>query len=515
MEKRAVIYVRVSDPSQIENNSLSTQEEICRKFARDKGYEVIKVFREEGVSAKFTHTRPQLRELIGYCIKKPNNISAVIIYKIDRFSRNVEAGLAAIGLLAQHKVAVISATEVTEENAMGKAMRTIMMTLGQLDNELKGERVKDNMQAVFRDGLWPFKAPLGYKRRFKTKEENKGLVVMPDPNLSPIITHMFENAAKGIYTKAQLARIMNSEGFADFYRTKADHKIVRNILTKTFYYGRSYAPKWNEYAEGQHKPLTDEETWTKAYHYLILKKKNFVYQDVQQYPLKGALKCGYCLFVMTTSPSMGGKGIVNYYECKNKKCRKGRINANKAHEQFQDILDQIQPTPRVIKLFEYAVFSEWDRAISHAKEEAERLEKHIGSLRKELQSIRKAKDDGIYTADEAREEAERIRQEIGVADIERSEIKIEQYDSEIVREFTEQFLRNLNFLWSNLDLAKRQAFLQKVFNSSLICDKDKKIRTDSLAPAFKLIEALKDEKGDNVSPPHFAKATRGAMVLQK
>ncbi len=42
MEKRAVIYIRVSDPSQIENNSLETQEKYCRNFAKSHGYEVLK-----------------------------------------------------------------------------------------------------------------------------------------------------------------------------------------------------------------------------------------------------------------------------------------------------------------------------------------------------------------------------------------------------------------------------------------------------------------------------------------
>jgi len=48
MEKRAVIYIRVSDPSQIENHSLETQDKICREYAKTKGYEVVKLFREEG-----------------------------------------------------------------------------------------------------------------------------------------------------------------------------------------------------------------------------------------------------------------------------------------------------------------------------------------------------------------------------------------------------------------------------------------------------------------------------------
>lgn len=55
MEKpRAVIYIRVSDPSQIENNSLETQLKTCQGYAERSGLEVVKTFSEEGVSAKTT-----------------------------------------------------------------------------------------------------------------------------------------------------------------------------------------------------------------------------------------------------------------------------------------------------------------------------------------------------------------------------------------------------------------------------------------------------------------------------
>ncbi len=503
-EKTRVIYIRVSDPSQIENNSLETQEKVCRQFAQLKGYEVVNVFSEEGKSAgKEIHKRLALREALTFGSKKSNNISYLIVYNFKRFSRNTEEGLAAISLLAKNGVEVISATEVSEMNPIGRAIRTVFIALGQMENELKGEVVKDNMQAVFRKGLWPFKAPVGYKRKFRTKEENKGHEVIPDPNLAPIITRMFENAAKGIYAKAQLARMMNVEGFGNYYHTKADHKVVRNILEKSFYYGNMYAPKWKENAIGKHIPLTDEQTWEKAYHYLILKKKNFVYQNVEQYPLKGALKCEYCMEVMTTSPSRGSAGIVNYYECKNKKCRKLRINATNAHKQFLDILKRMQPTERVIKLFQHMVFTEWDKVINQAADDAERLEDRIQKLKDELKSIRKAKDDGIYTTEQAKEEAERVQQDLVVLNIEKSDIRIEQYNTEIVKKFTGRFLKDLTLLWDNLDLPKRQAFLQKAFDGSLICGKDKKIRTYTLAPSFELIEALASKKGENVTPTRF------------
>src|SRR3989344_351334 len=129
MENRVVIYLRVSDQSQIENNSLETQEKSCRVFAKTKQGKVIKIFRDEGKSAKHVYTRPALRELFSYCAKKQNNINAVIVHKFDRFSRDTHEGLAAIALLAKSKVEVLSATEVSEINPMGTAMRTILMAL--------------------------------------------------------------------------------------------------------------------------------------------------------------------------------------------------------------------------------------------------------------------------------------------------------------------------------------------------------------------------------------------------
>lgn len=500
MEKRAVIYIRVSDPSQVENNSLDTQEKICRQYATTHGYEVVQLFREEGESAKHVYTRDKLTELVKFCSNKKNQISYLIVYKMDRLSRNMVEGLQLITLLTTYGVLVRSATEQFGEDAAGTFLKNIVMAAAQYDNEQKGEKVTDNMKASFRGGLWPFKCPVGYKRRFRTKEENHGLPVIPHPELAPIVTQMFINAAQGIYTKSQLARIMNTEGFADHYRVPADHKIVHGILSKTFYYGRTYARKWDESAEGLHTPLIDEPTWQKAYHYLILKKKNYEYQDSTLYPLKGALRCEYCDHPMTSSPSRGSSGkLVYYYECKYKNCQKLRINAKLAHEQFEDLLSNIKPTDRVTKLFEHLVFTEWDKVIAQARKDIARYDHKINAQKNELRSIRKAKDDGTYTPDEAKEEAERVRQSIAIAEIERSDIRIQQYDREIVREFTRRFLENFPLLWNSLDLSKQQAFLYKVFEGVVICTKDKKIRTVKLSPSFELIQSLSEQNSENVS----------------
>lgn len=246
--------------------------------------------------------------------------------------------------------------------------------------------------------------------------------------------------------------------------------------------------------------MIDEPTWKKGYNYLILKKKNYQYQDTDLYPLKGALKCEHCGHPMTTSPSRGNSGIVPYYECRQKDCKKLRVNVKDAHIKFEALLTAIQSTNRVIKLYQHLIFTEWNQAINDARAAADRMDRRVLELKDELKSIRKAKDDGIYTAEQAKEEAEKIQQDLMVVEIERSELRIEQYNAEAVREFTGSFLKNLALLWGVMDLPKRQAFLQEVFMGTVVCTANKEIRTSELSPSFQLIEALKAEKGENVTP---------------
>ena len=68
------------------------------------------------------------------------------------------------------------------------------------------------------------------------------------------------------------------------------------------------------------------------------------------------------------------------------------------------------------------------------------------------------------------------------------------------RLLTDPFLNNLPMLWSKLDLAKRQALLQKVFGESILVSSDRKIRTDKLSPSFQLIEAIASSDGEIVTP---------------
>ncbi len=196
----------------------------------------------------------------------------------------------------------------------------------------------------------------------------------------------------------------------------------------------------------------------------------------------------------------GRNGHHFYYECHNKACaKKERIDIDGAHKQFLELLDRIQPSQRTLKLFNQLVFDEWDTTIENAQREATLKSDQIAKLEAKLTSIAESNSKGILNDEEAMARAEETRRDIAVLKIERSDIRIEQYDTEAVKNFTESFSTNLSRLWVGLDLSQKQAFQVEVFPKGVLA-KDWKIRTAELSQSFALIEALSNENFDLVTP---------------
>ncbi len=85
----AVIYTRVSTDKQVGNASLETQEKACRAFCAQNGWEPLRLFREEGESAK-TADRPQLLAAIDFCHQMKPSPDFFVVYAVDRLARNAE-----------------------------------------------------------------------------------------------------------------------------------------------------------------------------------------------------------------------------------------------------------------------------------------------------------------------------------------------------------------------------------------------------------------------------------------
>ena len=87
-KKIAGLYIRVSTEDQArEGFSLPEQEKRLRAMCEYKGYEIYKVYKDAGISAKTGNKRPAFEELLQDI--KDKKCNTIVVLKLDRLTRSV------------------------------------------------------------------------------------------------------------------------------------------------------------------------------------------------------------------------------------------------------------------------------------------------------------------------------------------------------------------------------------------------------------------------------------------
>ena len=86
----------------------------------------------------------------------------VIVYKIDRLSRNTDDYSHLRILLKRYGVEIKSTTEFFENNPAGRFMENTMANIAQFDNDVRAERCSNGMREAVREGRYVWCAPVGY-----------------------------------------------------------------------------------------------------------------------------------------------------------------------------------------------------------------------------------------------------------------------------------------------------------------------------------------------------------------
>ena len=160
------LYPRVSTEDQSRfGHSLDEQEDKLQKLCDFKDYEIYKVYREEGVSAK-NMNRPKFQEMIQDM--KDGKINKIIVYKLDRLTRSIKDLETICSLLEEYHCSLESvAEEINTETANGKFFIRMLTILAQLEIERTSERTKFGLTGAVKKGHFSGKAPLGYNKMLK------------------------------------------------------------------------------------------------------------------------------------------------------------------------------------------------------------------------------------------------------------------------------------------------------------------------------------------------------------
>lgn len=493
----AVIYTRVSTEEQTQNYSLDSQEKECRLYANRNNLTTVKVFREEGASGKTVSGRPELKSLLTYCTTKKNNISSVLVYKFDRWSRNVAEGLSVVAMLAKQGINVQAVTEPTEDNAMGKAMRGMMLVMAELDNNVKSERVKCGMMAAFEAGRWPWGAPIGYKH---TVVDGKKKIILL-ASFKPILINLFEEAGKNIYTKEQLANKLNIWGFEKLWGRPATIKTIDKIIKKKFYFGMMEASTWKQETMGTHEAVIEESVWQKAYVALYGKPKNYVRTGKSNdFSLKVFTRCGSCFKPLRGSYNRGNGGLYANYHCTEKGCECRVIERKeKLEENFRLHLKMFSLSEIQQKLLRAVLLEKFDAKVRNQEHEENIIRNRLEEIKSERLAIIKSTSKELITNEEAIPLLDKLKIDEMASNLELSESKIDKHEAETVINFTASFLSDVGKLWERLDTDKRIKLQYAIFPKG-VTYKDGEFGTNEISPSFNLIQHFAEEKSPLVTP---------------
>lgn len=156
---KAVVYCRVSTKEQVKNLSLGIQETQGLEYCRKNGWEVARIFRDEGASAKTTD-RAEFQRMLDFCKEARNGIGYVVVNDLSRFSRYAHDQFSVMADLNANGINLRSVTEDINETPTGKMLSGLKAVMNQHENDVKAERTKLGMRKAASMGNFPFKRHL-------------------------------------------------------------------------------------------------------------------------------------------------------------------------------------------------------------------------------------------------------------------------------------------------------------------------------------------------------------------
>ncbi len=295
--------------------SIESQTEEMEQFAKDQGFNVVRIFKDEGSAHK-----PNNRD--GYMVMMDmlcnGEIDAVLTWKADRLARNMVEGGQIIHSLQSGVLKCIQTRY--SRFTPNDSMLSLTVELG-MANQFSldlSKNIKRGNKTKIGKGGWCGVAPHGFLNDRIDK------TVIHDPERFHLVRRMWDLYLTGTYSLSQICKISDEDwGFRTIKRkkqggTKLHISSLHSILTNPFYYGRVGKGKNENW--GTHKPMVSQKEFEKVQE--ILGREGRAKTESREFPFTGLIKCGECDSAITAEQKVK-------YACP--KCRL-QLTARNPHE---------------------------------------------------------------------------------------------------------------------------------------------------------------------------------------
>jgi site-specific DNA recombinase len=283
----AVTYARVSSKEQEkEGFSIPAQLKLLKEYASANGFAVVQEY-VDVETAKQTG-RAAFGEMVAY-LKAHPSVRAMLVEKTDRLYRNpkdwVTVGELDVEMHSPKECVVLS----RESRSSEKFMHGIKVLMAKNIDNLS-EEARKGMQEKAEQGIWPAKAPLGYRN--VTGPDGKK-VITTDPAIAPLIGKLFEWYASGNISLKETARKAREAGLIyPNSGAKVPISTVHTILRNRLYTGWF---EWNgKLIQGEHEALVPVELWERVQGVLDGRFAGKAKRCRHDFAFSGLIPCAQC-----------------------------------------------------------------------------------------------------------------------------------------------------------------------------------------------------------------------------
>ena len=468
----AGIYIRVSTEDQArEGFSLGEQEEKLRELCKYKDFEIYKVYKDAGISAKNMKDRPAFQQMLEDM--KNGLINYIVAYKLDRVTRSVRDLELLISTLEDyHCFLICDRDDVNTSTANGRFFVRMLTVLSQLEIEIVSERTKFGLNGAIKSGHIPGKCPFGYYR-----DSDKTLKI--NNSTKDLVVRIFEMYLEG-KSYQTIANILNSEKINSPTKKKWIDSTIDRIINNKIYIGdyeryRLDNSKETEVFMNVAPAIITRAMWEEVQKQKEKNQRSYCRNRVYIFFQK--LVCPTCGSIMTCKGAGGKKVKYLYYYCDN--CNLYYNEAEIENCLIDYILDLVEYDYHINKYF-YPILAE------KKNDETKEIEQEIKKYQQQKDRLMEAYKAGILNMEDFAEDYKVIENKLSVLENKRLDsldLNEESYNPQHImaeRDIEREKLTEgkmykdvLLKLWTMKSKEEKQELISK-FIESAILKKDEK-----------------------------------------
>ncbi len=475
------IYVRVSTEEQAkEGFSIRAQEQKLKDYARIKEWAIHKIYIDEGISGKNITDRPQINQLIKD-IKK-GLIKNVLIFKIDRLTRNTSDLIYLINLFNEYNCAFNSLCEsIDTQTPSGRMFIKIIGIFAEFERENIVERTKLGFERKVKEGysLCTRTASYGYTRNIGDKiqkiNEKEAVIVRE-------VFDMFVHHGKSFL---DIAKNLNERNIPTKENSVWIARSIRNMLTNCNYIGKvRYATKDEERnfeVQGNHEPIISNELYEEAQELISkISKKSYTKRPKEENYFSGVLYCAKCGARLVTHNDLyknksGEKIFKSGYRCSNyirKMCSASNISQKNVETAFMDYIEQIEDFSAINEI----QLEENRKAKDNNSKLIKKLNNQLKNLENKEKEILSSYVDNNLNFDRYIQLKDYIEDEKCKICKQLEEVSAIEEDTEEIIIKKEDIIKNLKENWTFLNNEEKRLFLIKFVDKIMIINEMKNSR---------------------------------------